>query len=107
MECHWLRSMSWEVSVLCTICLEERVGNDEPCLRHDKEKACLHHDCVEYHPLKTFGWCVRANRYMPEDKLHPWVEVSVNRSLGPSINMFCPFLMNLELRFRHFSFCGF
>ena len=80
-ECHWLRSMSWQVSILCTICLEERMSNDEPCMRHNKEKACLHHDCAEYIPLETFGWCARAGRHIPRDKLQPWIEVSFRRTV--------------------------
>ena len=100
-ECHWLRSMSWQVSILCTICLEERISNDEPCMRHNKEKACLHHDCAEYIPLETFGWCARAGRHIPRDKLQPWIEVN----LDVRYKYVLPFLslMDPGLRFHHFS----
>ena len=79
-ECHWLRSMSWQVSILCTICLEERVRNDDSCtcMRHNKEKACLHHDCAEYIPLETSGWCARTGRHITKDRLQPWIEVSLD-----------------------------
>lgn len=74
-ECHWLSSMSTQMCVRCTICLEEHGDDAKRCMRHNK-KACLRHDCAHYIPLESKVLCCEPERPLQLDKLQTWIEVS-------------------------------
>ena len=77
-ECHWLRSVSWDLCVQCRLCpgkVDSSTGN---CIWHDT-KGCLHDDCAHYIPLKSHKfYCPDAKgdeSFLLEENFEPWVQV--------------------------------
>lgn len=80
-ECHWLRSVSWELSIRCNLC----GGKEDPetglCTWHDR-KGCVHEDCAHYIPLKSRHYsCPDAKGpekgIIPKEAYEDWFAVSL------------------------------
>lgn len=73
-DCHWLRAVSWQLSVRCPVC----AGKAGLCIWHGTQ-GCRHEDCAHYVPLKTDGpyYCPFADQIIPEETFYEWLNVSV------------------------------
>ncbi|XP_015759029.1 PREDICTED: uncharacterized protein LOC107338309 isoform X3 [Acropora digitifera] len=73
--CRWLRSVSWDFSIRCSLC----PGIPDPTsglgVRHDKE-GCVHEDCAHYLPLGNRQYyCPHAKgqeHIIPEELYKEW-----------------------------------
>ena len=70
-ECHWLESMSVELSARCTVCIG--TATTEPCARHE-ERSCRHHDCAHYIPLDGRSLCCKPGQMLDRKPLKPWIK---------------------------------
>ena len=78
--CRWLRSVSWDFSIRCSLC----PGIPDPTsglgVRHDKE-GCVHEDCAHYLPLGNRQYyCPHAKgqeHIIPEELYKEWRRVSM------------------------------
>ena len=79
--CPWLRSVTMELSLKCTLCKpcpDKFRDGTNICLLHKKE-GCFHFDCGHYIPLRSFSpSCEHSVDDVPDypaEKLDPWVQV--------------------------------
>lgn len=77
-ECHWLRSLSWELCVQCRLCAGKVDSNTGNCVWHDTN-GCVHDDCAHYMSLKSYPLhCPDAkgqDPFLPEENFQPWIQV--------------------------------
>ena len=77
-ECHWLRSVSWELCAQCRLCAGNVDSNTGRCIWHDRT-GCSHDDCAHYIALKNRPYhCPDAmshDTFLPEEKYEHWVQV--------------------------------
>lgn len=75
--CHWLHSVSWDLSVQCRLCAGMVNLKTRKCIWHDK-RNCHHEDCAHYIPLKRHIalFCQQAMKRLPEEKFERWVQVA-------------------------------
>lgn len=77
-ECHWLRSVSWDLCVQCRLCPGKVDPNTGNCIWHDTE-GCLHDDCAHYIPLKSCKFYCPDTKgdesFLHEENFESWVQV--------------------------------
>lgn len=73
--CRWLRSVSWDFSIRCSLCPGKVDPTSRLWVRHNKE-GCVHEDCAHYLPLRDRQYyCPRANgqeHIIPEEHYKEW-----------------------------------
>lgn len=78
--CRWLRSVSWEFSIRCSLCLGIADPTSGLCVRRD-QKGCVHEDYAHYLPLRDGQYyCPRAKgqeHIIPEKHYKEWRRVSM------------------------------
>ena len=83
-QCPWLRSMTWQLSARCDLCVGESDGPDG-CSWH-RASCCLHPDCAHFISLDSADplrcdHTLKLNTRLDEDKLKPWLKVSKDHSM--------------------------
>ncbi|XP_022809479.1 uncharacterized protein LOC111346462, partial [Stylophora pistillata] len=79
---HWLKSVSWDLFLQCTLCKPcpaKCRKETKICVWH-KKQGCCHSDCGHYIPLEGYTEsCRHSARKAPsfcQEKLNPWIQVS-------------------------------
>lgn len=77
-ECHWLRSVSWDLCAQCRLCAGKVDSNTRRCIWHNRER-CSHDDCAHYIALKSSQYfCPHAksrHAFLPKERYEHWLQV--------------------------------
>lgn len=77
-ECHWLRSVSWDLCAQCRLCAGKVDSNTRRCIWHNTER-CSHDDCAHYIALKSSQYfCPHAksgHAFLPKERYEHWLQV--------------------------------
>lgn len=91
-SCHWLRHISWDLSIRCSLCGQKEDPTTGLCLRHGRP-GCLHEACAHFMPLKDRQYyCPHAkglDTIIPEEAYHDWLlalenNYNIQKSTHPS-----------------------
>ena len=79
-ECHWLSSVSWDLSIRCNLCRGKEDPKTGLCTWHDT-KECVHEDCAHFMPLKSRPYFCRDAKspgkgIIPRETYEDWLAVS-------------------------------